>query len=88
MQEEHISHCDASVWLNVAQATQYLQISRTTLYRLIESGDLPAYRLTGTRQRRFKRGDLDQLMVLETSESPIDDNEEFENRDSDKETDT
>jgi len=40
-------------------------VSRRTLYRLMDEGTLPYYRITGTRQRRFKRSDLDQLMVLE-----------------------
>lgn len=47
------------------QAMQYLQVSRRTLYRLMDEGQLPYYRMMGTRQRRFKRSDLDQLMVLE-----------------------
>lgn len=63
--EKSNSICDETIWLNMTQATDYLQVSRSTLYRLIEAGDLPSYRITGTRQRRFKRSDLDQLMVLE-----------------------
>ncbi|MEZ4711610.1 MAG: helix-turn-helix domain-containing protein [Caldilineaceae bacterium] len=57
------------------QAMEYLQISRTTLYRLMEQGMLPYYRIAGTRQRRFKRSDLDQLLVLEEPGIPDDDDD-------------
>lgn len=57
------------------QAMEYLQISRTTLYRLMEQGTLPYYRIAGTRQRRFKRSDLDQLLVLEEPGIPDDDDD-------------
>lgn len=59
------SNFSDDVWLTMPQAIEYLQVSRRTLYRLMDEGILPYYRITGTRQRRFKRSDLDQLMVLE-----------------------
>lgn len=63
------------------QAMQYLQVSRRTLYRLMDEGALPYYRMIGTRQRRFKRSDLDQLMVLEEPGAP----DEADNSDDDTE---
>lgn len=66
-------NADTKEWLTMPQAMDYLQISRTTLYRLMEQGVLRYHRITGTRQRRFKRGDLDQLMVLEEPGVPDDD---------------
>lgn len=52
-------------WMTIAQAMAYTQLSRTTLYRLMDDGILPFYRVAGTRQRRFKRSELDQLMIRE-----------------------
>lgn len=65
MPESCRSNTSEDVWLTMPQAMEYLQVSRRTLYRLMDEGTLPYYRITGTRQRRFKRNDLDQLMVLE-----------------------
>lgn len=59
------SNASEEAWLTMPQAMEYLQVSRRTLYRLMDEGTLPYYRITGTRQRRFKRSDLDQLLVLE-----------------------
>jgi len=61
------------VWLTMQQAMKYLQVSRRTLYRLMDDGVLPYYRITGTRQRRFRQSELDQLLVREDPESPVDD---------------
>ena len=32
-------------WLTVAQACRRLKVSRTTLFRMIDEGELPAYRI-------------------------------------------
>ena len=53
------------IWLTIPKTLKYLGVSRATLYRLMEKGVLPYYRITGTRQRRFKQSDLDQLFVRE-----------------------
>ncbi len=46
--------------LTTKQATELLQVSRFTLYRLVESGDIPALRVGG--QLRFDRAEiLEQL---------------------------
>ena len=63
--ENDILDDSADAWLTMPQAQEYLKVSRTTLYRLMDAGTLPFYRITGTRQRRFKRSDLDQLMIRE-----------------------
>lgn len=52
-------------WLTIGQAIAYTKISRSTLYRLMDEGVVPYYRVSGTRQRRFKRSELDQLMIRE-----------------------
>lgn len=52
-------------WMTIAQAIAYTKLSRTTLYRLMDEGTVPFYRVAGTRQRRFKRSELDQLMIRE-----------------------
>lgn len=51
--------------MTVSEATLYTKISRATLYRLMKQGVLPFYRVTGTSQRRFKKSELDKLMVRE-----------------------
>jgi len=49
-------------WLTTAEACTYLKVHRRTLYRMMEEGRLPFYRIAGG-QRRIKREDLDALMV-------------------------
>lgn len=51
-------------WMTVEQAMAYLQVSRATLYRFMESGKLKYYTLAGTGFRRFKREDLDAVLEL------------------------
>ena len=64
-------------WLTIGQAIAYTKISRSTLYRLMDEGVVPYYRVSGTRQRRFKRSELDQLMIREEpSQSDYDEGEE------------
>ena len=50
-------------WMTVDDAVAYTRIKRGTLYRLMKEDILPWYRVTGTKQRRIKRSDLDRLMV-------------------------
>ena len=51
-------------WLTLEEAAAYLKVSKPTIYRFCSEGCLPFYKLAGTGQRRFKRGDLDALLVL------------------------
>lgn len=47
--------------ISVAEAAKLLQVSQSTLWRWIDSGKLPAYRI-GLRRIRLKRADLQQLV--------------------------
>lgn len=51
------------VWFDIDGAMIYLKISRTTLYAAMKDGRLPYFYIKGTRQRRLKKSDLDNLMV-------------------------
>lgn len=61
-----------TVWLTLPQAIAYLQVSRRTVYRLMDEGRLPFFRISGTRQRRFQKSDLDKLMIPDSSDAPTD----------------
>ena len=56
------------VWLTIPEAQEYLRISKTTLYECMKDGRLPFFYVKGTRQRRVKRADLDNLLVRGTPE--------------------
>lgn len=47
-------------WLTEEQAQEYLQVSRSTLYRWQQQGRLTVYKF-GDKLRRYKREDLDRL---------------------------
>jgi excisionase family DNA binding protein len=49
-------------WLTLKEALAYLKTSRSTLYRLVESGQLPRYKVGST--LRFKRADLDACFAV------------------------
>ncbi len=49
-------------WLNVKEASEYLQVSRETIYSLMERGLLPYSEVQGVRGRRIRREDLDALL--------------------------
>lgn len=49
-------------WMTLEEAAAYLKVSKPTIYRYCDQGALPFYKLAGTGQRRFKRGDLDALL--------------------------
>ena len=65
IQEAENKNPSENEWMTIPQAIAYTKLSRTTLYRLMDEGILPFYRVAGTRQRRFKRSELDQLMIRE-----------------------
>jgi excisionase family DNA binding protein len=48
-------------YLTVAQAASLLHVSKSTIWRWIESGELPAYRV-GQRGVRLKQQDLDRAI--------------------------
>ena len=82
MSESPLPDGSTQPWMTMPQAMAYLQVSRTTLYRLMEDGTLPFYRISSTRQRRFQKSDLDKLMILETPASaPVSEDEETKDMD-------
>lgn len=54
---------EPQTWFKVQEACDYLRISRPSLYELIKKGFLPSYAIKGLRGRRFRREDLDALMI-------------------------
>ncbi len=49
-------------YVSVAQAAELLRVSRSTLWRWISQGDLPAYRF-GHRRVLIKQNDLERLLA-------------------------
>jgi len=52
-------------WYTIAEAAEYLAISRRTVYKLIENKRLPAFRIGLEHHRRFRKEDLDKVPVAE-----------------------
>ena len=50
-------------WLTIPEALTYLKVSKTTLYDCMKDGRLPFYYVRGTRQRRIRAEDLEDLML-------------------------
>lgn len=50
-------------WLTIPEALEYLRVSKSTLYECMSDGRVPFYYVKGTRQRRLKKRDIDNLMV-------------------------
>ena len=48
-------------WLSAEEISQYLGVSKDTLYKLIEADDLPAYRIG--KQWKFKKAAIDAWVV-------------------------
>ena len=49
----------APEWMTTDDVCEYLQVSRSTVYRWVSEGKLPGYKFGGT--RRYKREDVDAL---------------------------
>lgn len=47
-----------AAYLSISSAAEYLGVARSTVYRLIQAGKLPVYRLTPDAPR-LKRSELD-----------------------------
>ncbi len=45
-------------WVGVTEACRILGISNMTLYKLVDEGFLPAYRIRGVKAMQFKRSDV------------------------------
>jgi len=48
-------------WFTVAEAAEYLCVSKRTIYKLTKEGRLPAFRIGKERHRRFRKEDLDKV---------------------------
>lgn len=48
-------------WLSTGEAMRHIGVSKTTLYKLVEDGTVPAYRMG--RVLRFKSTELDELVA-------------------------
>jgi len=48
----------AAIWLTVEEAAKSLRMSRSILYRLITSGEIPSFTIPGTRSRRIDAAEL------------------------------
>lgn len=53
---------DETRWYTIAEACEYLRVSKATLYSNMADGRLRFFTLKGTRNRRFKKSDLDALL--------------------------
>jgi len=52
-----------SEWLTIAEVCEYLKVSKRTLYRWMDAGDLPYYFIgAGAGPRRFRLRDLKKMM--------------------------
>jgi len=45
-------------WLTLDQIAEYLQMSTSSIYKMAQSGNIPAYKVG--RQWRFKRDEIDR----------------------------
>jgi excisionase family DNA binding protein len=48
-------------WFNVSEAAEYLQVSRQTIYKLMQDGVLPYTKVRGLQGRRIRKQDVDAL---------------------------
>lgn len=60
---------DQVVWLTKVEAARYLRTSPSTLDRWVRDNNLTRYKVNGTQAVRFKRADLDALMVVDQDET-------------------
>jgi len=50
---------EPAIWLTVEEAAKRLRISRSILYRLLTSGDVPSFTVPGTKSRRIDAAELE-----------------------------
>lgn len=48
--------------LNLSQLSEYLQVSKQTLYNWVKNGSLPYFRAGGTGQYRFVKSKIDKVL--------------------------
>ncbi len=49
-------------WLTVEEAAEYLRVSKRTIYRLCQEGELVGYRTSKRGYWRFRKEDLDKAL--------------------------
>ena len=54
----------AQEWFTIAEAAEYLRVSKRTIYKFTKEGRLPAFRIGQERHRRFRKEDLDKVPLL------------------------
>jgi len=55
--------CDTlPYWFTIAEACEYLRVSKSTIYDYMNDERLPFFTLAGSKTRRLKRQDLDALL--------------------------
>lgn len=54
---------EPQIWMTVEEASTFLRVTPNTLYNYMKDGKLPYYYLAGTRHRRVKRKDVENLLV-------------------------
>jgi len=59
---------DYTKWLTLEELAAYLKIGRTKLYRLAQTGELPAAKIG--HQWRFDRAEIDQWMRRQRPTAP------------------
>jgi len=60
-------------WLTAREAASYLRVSARVVLRWARKGQIPAYRLSGTRRCawRFRAEDLDRHLVAQCAALPV-----------------
>jgi excisionase family DNA binding protein len=53
----------AKEWFTIEEAAEYLRVSKRTIYKLTEEGRLQAFRIGKERHRRFRKEDLDNVLL-------------------------
>jgi excisionase family DNA binding protein len=61
----------AKEWFTIDEAGEYLRVSKRTIYKLTEEGRLPAFRIGKERHRRFRKEDLDNVLLRSERKSGI-----------------
>lgn len=62
-----IDHETGSLLLTVEEAARELRVSRSTMFKLIGSGEVPSLRL-GNNARRVRRADLEDYVAQKIAE--------------------
>ncbi|WP_199051914.1 helix-turn-helix domain-containing protein [Aquitalea sp. ASV15] len=61
-------HSSSGDILTMDEVAEYLKVSKRTVYRLAQSGELPAFKLGGI--WRFRRSDLERWIAESVNKKP------------------